>query len=222
MNNNRNSNNRQNGSGQFSKAKIIKLVIIIAVFAIMLIVTGNYKSFLPFIDWGDTESSSLVGTEIFPGTEDQYEDEENSNAVWDTPPEESVPTDTTAPPETTPAPETTLAPETTTAPPETEPVATEPEDDVVEISYYFRNKSTYDSHYEKHKDEFGDITQEDYLRMANELIFSDADTVLTKYEDDGDFMYFDTATGYFLVLAPDDYIRTFFVPTDGIDYWNRQ
>ena len=36
--------------------------------------------------------------------------------------------------------------------------------------YYFRSEKLFDSHYEKHGAEFGDITQDEYLDLANELI----------------------------------------------------
>ncbi len=88
--------------------------------------------------------------------------------------------------------------------------------------YTFRNKTRYDEHYKKHGAEFGSITKEEYLQLANDLINSTSDRVLHKYSEDGDYMYFDQDTGYFLVLSEDGYIRTFFVPKAGIDYWNRQ
>ncbi|MGN1304070.1 MAG: hypothetical protein ACI4YB_03450 [Oscillospiraceae bacterium] len=37
--------------------------------------------------------------------------------------------------------------------------------------YYFRSEKLFDSHYEKHGAEFGYITQEEYLDLANELIY---------------------------------------------------
>ena len=40
--------------------------------------------------------------------------------------------------------------------------------------------------------------------------------------EDGDDVFFDTDTGYFLVLSTDGYIRTFFIPKAGIDYFDRQ
>lgn len=88
--------------------------------------------------------------------------------------------------------------------------------------YTFRSQKRYDEHYEKHGKEFGDITKEEYLEMANNLINSDSDRVLHKYSDDGDYMYFDQDTNYFLVLSADGYIRTFFIPAAGIKYWERQ
>lgn len=89
--------------------------------------------------------------------------------------------------------------------------------------YYFRSDELFDSHYEKHGAEFGDITQEEYLDLANELINAAGDNILHKTEkEDGDFLYYDTETNEFLVLSTDGYIRTFFKPNAGLDYWERQ
>lgn len=89
--------------------------------------------------------------------------------------------------------------------------------------YYFRSEKLFDSHYEKHGAEFGDITQDEYLDLANELINAEGKNILHKTEkDDGDFLYYDTETNEFLVLSTDGYIRTFFKPSAGLDYWERQ
>lgn len=89
--------------------------------------------------------------------------------------------------------------------------------------YYFRSEKLFDSHYEKHGAEFGDITQDEYLDLANELINATGDNILHKTEkEDGDFLYYDTETNEFLVLSTDGYIRTFFKPSAGLDYWERQ
>ncbi len=89
--------------------------------------------------------------------------------------------------------------------------------------YYFRSEKLFDSHYEKHGAEFGDITQDEYLDLANELINAEGKNILHKTEkEDGDFLYYDTETNEFLVLSTDGYIRTFFKPSAGLDYWERQ
>lgn len=89
--------------------------------------------------------------------------------------------------------------------------------------YYFRSEELFDSHYEKHGAEFGDITQDEYLDLANELINAEGENILHKTEkEDGDFLYYDTETNEFLVLSTDGYIRTFFKPSAGLDYWERQ
>lgn len=89
--------------------------------------------------------------------------------------------------------------------------------------YYFRSEKLFDSHYEKHGAEFGDITQDEYLDLANELINAEGENILHKTEkEDGDFLYYNTETNEFLVLSTDGYIRTFFKPSAGLDYWERQ
>ncbi len=110
--------------------------------------------------------------------------------------------------------------ETATVTEISEETTTEEEKEYAE--YSFRSKNQYVSHYEKHGAEFGDITIEEYLEMANDLINSDSETLHTKMSEDGDYLFYDEATNEFLVLSADGYIRTFFKPTAGIDYYNRQ
>jgi hypothetical protein len=113
--------------------------------------------------------------------------------------------------------ETTMIQESTSV----DKTEVESEEDVVEeVEYSFRTGELYESHFQKHRDEFGNISKETYLIMANDLI--DLQSVLTKYEDDGDILYYDEATNEFLVLSSDGYIRTFFKPDNGINYYNRQ
>ncbi len=129
-------------------------------------------------------------------------------------------------PDTAEAQSTTTASSTTTNMTTPAPVESE-EPDEIEIQYYFRSQAQYEQHYEKHGHEFipifGEITMEEYLMYANALIQSEDEEILTKTEkEDGDFMYFRPSTEEFLVLSTDGYIRTYFIPTAGIDYWNRQ
>ena len=141
---------------------------------------------------------------------------------------ESLPAvpDTEEPQSTTTASTTTTT--TTTVVTTTTPAPVESEEpDEIEVQYYFRSQAQYEQHYEKHGHEFipifGEITMEEYLMYANALIQSEDEEILTKTEkEDGDFMYFRPSTEEFLVLSTDGYIRTYFIPTAGIDYWNRQ
>ena len=100
------------------------------------------------------------------------------------------------------------------------------EDDEIQNSeeiYSFRTEELLNSHYQKHGDEFGDLSKEEYLLGANNLINSSFSDVLTKYEDeDDDKIYYSENTNEFLVLSSDGYIRTYFKPDDGIEYYNRQ
>lgn len=110
--------------------------------------------------------------------------------------------------------------EESSATPETKPAESSVTEKTQAQTYTFRNADYYEQHYQKHGAEFGSITKEEYLRLANELINNP--DALTKYEEDGDLCYYDEAKNEFLVLSGDGYIRTFFRPDSGIDYFNRQ
>ena len=88
--------------------------------------------------------------------------------------------------------------------------------------YTFRTEKLFDEHYKKHGSEFGDVTKEQYLELANKLINSRSDSVLRKTSDDGDSLFYDKDRNYFLVLSGDGYIRTLFRPDSGIRYWEKQ
>jgi pyocin large subunit-like protein len=87
----------------------------------------------------------------------------------------------------------------------------------------FRSKKQFDEHFEKHGAEFGKITQQEYLRLAQEL--RDAPKggpILETVRTDGVITRFDKRKGYFGAFNPDRTIRTFFVPNDGERYFRRQ
>ena len=118
--------------------------------------------------------------------------------------------------------EEVTTPEETTTVSETEEEITTTEEEREYVEYSFRSEKQYVDHFKKHGHEFGDITIEEYLQMANDLINSDSDTLHTKISKDGDYLFYDEATNEFLVLSDDGYIRTFFKPNARIDYYNRQ
>ena len=60
-----------------------------------------------------------------------------------------------------------------------------------------------------------------YLAGANKVVSSS--NVLHKTEaEDGDDVYYLEETNEFVIVSTDGYIRTYFKPEDGIDYYNRQ
>lgn len=91
-------------------------------------------------------------------------------------------------------------------------------------TYQFRTKELYQNHYNKHHQQFGSITKEEYLKNANKLIaaYKQSTDVLSKQGKDDDTLFYHVKTNEFLVLSPDGYIRTYFKPTKGIEYYNRQ
>ena len=89
------------------------------------------------------------------------------------------------------------------------------------IEYYFRNDNLLEQHYEKHGVEMGFDSMEEYEEAACAVIYNP--DALTKTEkEDGDYVYYVEETNEFVVISPDGYIRTYFNPSAGIDYYNRQ
>ncbi len=86
----------------------------------------------------------------------------------------------------------------------------------------FRSQELLDSHYNKHGAEFGDISKEDYLKGANNLFNSTNDSILVKTRVNGDTIAYNSKTNEFGVRSTDGYIRTYFKPRGGINYFYRQ
>jgi len=94
-------------------------------------------------------------------------------------------------------------------------------DTSTDIDYSFRNDGLLESHYEKHGEDMGFASPEEYEAAANKVI--DDEDVLHKIEaEDGDDVYYLEETNEFVVVSTDGYIRTYFYPNDGIEYFNRQ
>lgn len=86
----------------------------------------------------------------------------------------------------------------------------------------FASREKLQQHYRKHGREFGRISAERYLRMAQELRDRPVGgNVLELRRDDG-MARFDRGSGAFLACARNGTIRTFFRPVDGERYFQRQ
>ena len=91
----------------------------------------------------------------------------------------------------------------------------------LEEEYEFRNWELLENHYKKHGIEMGFNSPEEYLAAANRVLASP--DVLHKIEkEDGDDVYYLEKTNEFVVVSKDGYIRTYFCPEDGIEYFHRQ
>lgn len=88
-------------------------------------------------------------------------------------------------------------------------------------SYQFRNDKYLSQHFEKHGSEFGYTTEEEYLAGANRVI-SSKDSLHKTEAEDGDDVYYLEASNEFVIVSVDGYIRTYFKPSGGINYYNRQ
>ena len=92
---------------------------------------------------------------------------------------------------------------------------------IQEVCYYFRNEKLLNDHYEKHGKEMGFDSPKSYEAAANEVI-NHPDTLHRIEDEDGDDVYYLEETNGFVIVSIDGYIRTFFYPDDGLDYFNRQ
>lgn len=87
----------------------------------------------------------------------------------------------------------------------------------------FASARGLDEHYEKHGHEFGTVTKQQYLAMAQALRdVAAGGPVLEAVRKDGVITRFDRDTGAFIAVNPDRTIRTFFKPNDGERYFRRQ
>ena len=89
--------------------------------------------------------------------------------------------------------------------------------------YYFRNKNTLNSHFEKHGAEFGDQykTAAEYETGADKVV-QNPNALHKTEKEDGDDVYYIEATNEFVVVSKDGCIRTYFKPSAGKKYFDRQ
>ena len=87
--------------------------------------------------------------------------------------------------------------------------------------YTFRNAKLLSDHYKKHGIEMGFPDEESYEKAAS-LVANDPDSLHKTEKEDGDDVYFLEETGEFVVISTDGYIRTYFIPRAGKDYFDRQ
>ena len=89
------------------------------------------------------------------------------------------------------------------------------------VTYTFRNKNLLEQHYNKHGMEMGFKSMEDYEKAASDVINNPKALFKTEAED-GDYVYYVEETNEFVVLSLDGYIRTYFLPSQGKKYFDRQ
>ncbi len=101
---------------------------------------------------------------------------------------------------------------------DTEPAIT---DSIPYTEYRFRSDKLLTQHYEKHGIEMGFDSKEAYEKAASDAVNNPE--ALHKIEaEDGDDVYYVEATNEFVVVSTDGYIRTYFYPSGGKAYFDRQ
>jgi hypothetical protein len=86
----------------------------------------------------------------------------------------------------------------------------------------FRSYNKLHSHYLKHGREFGNITEEQYLALAQDIRDAPlSKTIIEAEQVGGTISRFDRSTGGFIAFNTDLTLRTFFRPNDGESYFKR-
>lgn len=98
---------------------------------------------------------------------------------------------------------------------------TEQSKETANLKYAFRNEDTLESHFSKHGGEFDYSNKEEYLKGANKVI-SSSEALHKNEAEDGDDVYYLEDTNELVIVSTDGYIRTYFKPSGGKDYYNRQ
>ena len=87
----------------------------------------------------------------------------------------------------------------------------------------FRSERAFEEHYQKHGREFGRISPQQYLRLAQDLRDAPVGGLILEADKPGGIVTrFDRRTGAFGAYNPDRTIRTFFIPAAGERYFRRQ
>ena len=85
----------------------------------------------------------------------------------------------------------------------------------------FRSDSLREEHFEKHGIEMGFASAKEYEKAAVAVV-SDSRAFHKLEKEDGDDVYYLKDTNEFVIVSTDGYIRTYFYPIDGIEYFERQ
>lgn len=86
----------------------------------------------------------------------------------------------------------------------------------------FRTEHLLQDHFEKYGREFGAISRQQYLRLAQQLRDTRTSGNIRESKGSDGMIRFDLKHGYFGAYDTDGTIRTFFIPPDGFRYFERE
>ena len=87
----------------------------------------------------------------------------------------------------------------------------------------FASEQVFQKHYDKHQHEFGEISMQEYLELANTLAVAPvSDDVVQLVRSDGSISKYCFSTNEFVVVTADGKIRTYFKPADKEAYWDEE
>ena len=90
-----------------------------------------------------------------------------------------------------------------------------------QTSYKFRNQNLLEQHYKKHGIDMGFSSPEEYEKAAA-AVPNNPNALHKTEKEDGDDVYYVESTNEFVIVSTDGYLRTYFNPDSGIDYYNKQ
>ena len=205
--------------------KLKVLLLAAAVLVIAVIVAGNACG-----KKNDSKETTEEAISLIPADSTEKTTEKETEAAAETTTEVPPETETESTAEATPEATTEAAAETTTettteattaATTEATTEATTAATTEAETVYRFRNKSLKNDHYEKHGIEMGFDSADAYEAAANAVVHN-PDALHKTEAEDGDDVYYVEATNEFVVVSTDGYIRTYFLPSSGKRYYDRQ
>ena len=87
----------------------------------------------------------------------------------------------------------------------------------------FRTPHLLEDHFARYGSQFGPVSIQQYLHMAQQLRDSiPGKNILVSRRPDGGGSKFEVKKGWFVAYDGDGTLRTFFIPKDGIRYFDRQ
>lgn len=179
------------------------LVLILAVGLVFTVVTKLTDTFIT----SELPQTSAVTENITSALTTAEISADTSASQQET--EKTTSSETTAEYTTTTAETTATAPQTTSTAAASAP------------SPHFRNEERLNEHYEKHGIEMGFATPAEYEAAAAAVVNS-PDALHKLEKEDGDDVYYIESTNEFVIVSTDGYIRTYYHPTNGKEYFDNQ
>ena len=194
---------------------VVSLIAILALLVIGVIIQG-----LNGASSGEEKDDSITIIESTTKVEPSKTEAVKVDAATTSAQDDVITTAEISEEETTTKEEKTTAIEEVTAKEEKTTAAKEENTEAV-ADYRFRNNKLLSQHYDKHGKEMGFASKEDYEAAAAAVVVNPNALHKTEKED-GDDIYYIEETNEFVVVSTDGYIRTYFNPSGGIKYYNRQ
>lgn len=183
--------------------KSITLVVLSIAFVVFLVLffTGRVGDFLMSDDTSSGVESSIGSQQSVTASVSESMPQSTASALGSTQSTTSVLSSTESKPESTVS------------------VPSEPE--ILPTEYRFRNSNLLNQHYEKHGKDMGFASAQEY-ELAAAAVPNNPEVLHKTEKEDGDDVYYVESTNEFVVISTDGYIRTYFNPDRGIDYYNKQ